>query len=100
MNIKSIVGLAVALATISFVAVSNANAAGPSVAALAQTETAASNSIVQVGRRGGHRRWRGKWYFRKFGHGFGCGHYYRKWKRTGRPFWKHKFFVCRHHHYY
>ncbi|MGI9520085.1 MAG: hypothetical protein ACR2PG_00420 [Hyphomicrobiaceae bacterium] len=95
MSKKSIIGLAAAIMALGAVSTSSASAAGVTGATVDTLTPAMSDGIVKTGRRGFKRKWRHRRHFYKFRHGYGCGYFYYKWKRTGRPFWKYKFFDCR-----
>ena len=99
MSKRSIVGLAVAIVALGVVSTYSANAAGIAGATFGTMAPALSDGIVKTGRRGFRRKWPHRRHFYKFRHGYGCGYFYRKWKRTGRPFWKYKFFECRYEFY-
>ncbi len=99
MSKRSIIGLAAAIMALGAVATSSANAAGVTGTTVGKVAPAMSDGIVKTGRRGFKRKWRHRRHFYKFRYGYGCGHFYRKWKWTGRSFWKYKFYECRYDFY-
>ena len=69
-----------------------ANIANPTAAA-----SGAASGIIKVGRRGARLGWRHRrhWRHHYVYHGPSCYWFLRKYHRTGNPYWKRKFYICK-----